>query len=202
MQCERCGIEFKPVKRTRRFCSKRCSNSVRPERPVGNSWSGLYRKLQSLYPVAEACVTCGSPGSTDIIRTTPTCCESCGSVLLATAEPTSLENMEGVGGVSGQGQGTRFLYTAKASARERHPIADRNKHPTVKPLALMRWLVRLVTPQGGIVLDPFLGSGTTALACKAEGFQFIGLELDEHYVQIAEKRLFWSGARMTRKKRA
>jgi DNA modification methylase len=59
----------------------------------------------------------------------------------------------------------------------------------VKPLALMRWLVRLVTPTGGVVLDPFLGSGTTALACQREGFDCIGIERDAHSVEIAQRRL-------------
>lgn len=65
----------------------------------------------------------------------------------------------------------------------------RNHHPTVKPLDLMRHLVRLVTPQGGTVLDPFLGSGTTAIAAEMEGFPWIGIEKEAEYVAIAEARL-------------
>lgn len=68
-------------------------------------------------------------------------------------------------------------------------IARRNHHPTVKPVALMRHLVRLVTPPGGTVLDPFLGSGTTALAAEAEGFGWVGIEKEAEYVAIAEARL-------------
>ena len=64
-----------------------------------------------------------------------------------------------------------------------------NHHPTVKPLKLMRYLVRLVTPPGGTVLDPFAGSGTTLIAAKEEGFNFIGIELEPEYVEIAEARL-------------
>ena len=64
-----------------------------------------------------------------------------------------------------------------------------NNHPTVKPVALMRYLVRLVTPPKGIVLDPFIGSGTTGIACKLEGFDFIGIEKEEEYVKIAEARI-------------
>jgi DNA modification methylase len=64
-----------------------------------------------------------------------------------------------------------------------------NSHPTVKPTDLMRHLVRLVTPQGGTVLDPFLGSGSTALACELEGFPWIGIEKEPEYVAIAEARL-------------
>ena len=59
----------------------------------------------------------------------------------------------------------------------------------VKPVALMRWLVRLVTPPGGLVLDPFLGSGTTGIAAILEGFRFLGIEKDEHYAEIAKARI-------------
>lgn len=65
----------------------------------------------------------------------------------------------------------------------------RNNHPTVKPTALMQWLVRLVTPPGGTVLDPFTGSGSTGKACMLEGFEFIGFEMDPHYCEIAEQRI-------------
>ncbi|MDD3035832.1 MAG: DNA methyltransferase [Candidatus Saccharimonadaceae bacterium] len=67
--------------------------------------------------------------------------------------------------------------------------AKRNIHPTVKPLDLMRYLVRLITPKGGIVLDPYLGSGTTAVAAKLEGMQYIGMEREPQYVLIAEGRV-------------
>lgn len=65
----------------------------------------------------------------------------------------------------------------------------RNDHPTVKPTALMQWLVRLVAPPGGTVLDPFTGSGSTGKACALEGFEFIGFEMDPHYCEIAEQRI-------------
>jgi DNA modification methylase len=68
----------------------------------------------------------------------------------------------------------------------------RNDHPTVKPIELMRWLVRLVTPPGGLVLDPFLGSGTTAVAAELEGLRWLGIERDPGYARIAEGRIaFW-----------
>lgn len=67
-----------------------------------------------------------------------------------------------------------------------------NHHPTVKPIALMRWLCRLVTPVGGKVLDPFMGSGTTGIAAVLEGFDFIGIEREPEYHAIAEARIvFW-----------
>lgn len=64
-----------------------------------------------------------------------------------------------------------------------------NFHPTVKPIELMRWLCRLVTPPGGVVLDPFAGSGTTGIAALKEGFEFIGVELTDEYIPIVEARL-------------
>ena len=84
------------------------------------------------------------------------------------------------------GGGSRFFYVAKASKSDR---GDGNNHPTVKPVKLMRYLCRLVTPPGGIVLDPFLGSGTTGVAAAAEGFAFVGIELNQDYFQIAQKRI-------------
>lgn len=88
----------------------------------------------------------------------------------------------------------RYFYCAKASRSEREAglVADSgraNTHPTVKPVALMRWLVRLVTPPGGLVLDPFCGSGSTGVACVHEGVRFLGLELDAGYAEIARARI-------------
>lgn len=71
---------------------------------------------------------------------------------------------------------SRFFYCAKASKKDR---GEGNNHPTVKPTDLIKYLVRLVTPKGGICLDPYLGSFTTAIACKEEGFNWLGCELSE-----------------------
>lgn len=115
------------------------------------------------------------------------------------------------------GSAARFFYCAKTSREERDQYLDgaalpcgmmeddnypiktgsgnlrdtrrRNDHPTVKPIALMRYLCRLITPPGGIVLDPFFGTGTTALAARLEGFRCIGIERDEHACEIAAKRM-------------
>ena len=81
-----------------------------------------------------------------------------------------------------------FRYEAKAPADER-PSVDGVSHPTVKPLALMRWLVRLVTPYGGVVLDPFAGSGTTLEASVAEGMRAVGVEREESYLPLIASRL-------------
>jgi len=84
------------------------------------------------------------------------------------------------------GSAARFFYCAKASKADRD--AD-NHHPTVKPTALMRYLCRLVTPPGGIVLDPFTGSGSTGKAAVCEGFDFVGIEREAEYVEIARARI-------------
>jgi len=84
------------------------------------------------------------------------------------------------------GTAARFFYCAKASRSER---GEGNVHPTVKPIALMRYLVRLVTRKSGIVLDPFMGSGTTGIAAIQEGMNFIGIEKDPHYYEIAQRRM-------------
>lgn len=82
-----------------------------------------------------------------------------------------------------------FRYQAKAPSRQRPKLDDGTSHPTVKPLDLMRWLVRLVTPPNGTVLDPFAGSGTTLEAATLEGFRSIGIERDPQYLQLCEQRL-------------
>jgi site-specific DNA-methyltransferase (adenine-specific) len=104
---------------------------------------------------------------------------------------------------------SRFFYAAKASRAEREagceelpsrtialytgknrrPRVVRNIHPTVKPIELMRWLVRLACPPGGVVLDPFCGSGTTGAAALLEGRQFVGLEREAEFVDIARARI-------------
>ncbi len=79
----------------------------------------------------------------------------------------------------------RLLYQAKANAADRAG----SKHPTVKPVALMQWLCRLVTPPGGLILDPFAGSGSTGAAAIAEGFDCVLIEQNADYVADIRKRL-------------
>ena len=74
-------------------------------------------------------------------------------------------------------------------AGEKKDTISSNFHPTVKPIALMEYLIKMVTPKGGIVLDPFAGSGSTLVAAKQNGFQYIGIELTEEYIPIIEARL-------------
>lgn len=85
-----------------------------------------------------------------------------------------------------EGSAARFFYCAKASQAER---GEGNDHPTVKPVALMRYLCRLITPPGGTVIDPFMGSGSTGIAAIREGFRFIGIERDLKSFEIARRRL-------------
>jgi site-specific DNA-methyltransferase (adenine-specific) len=87
--------------------------------------------------------------------------------------------------VSLAGEQARFFYCAKASKKDR----GENNHPTVKPTDLMRYLCRLVTQPGGVVLDPFMGSGSTGKAAMLEGFQFIGCEMSPEYFEIAKARI-------------
>lgn len=84
------------------------------------------------------------------------------------------------------GNAARFFYCAKASKKDR---GEGNNHPTVKPTDLMAYLCRMVTPPDGVVLDPFMGSGSTGKAAMREGFRFIGIEREPDYVRIAEARI-------------
>jgi len=89
----------------------------------------------------------------------------------------------------------RFLATMGDGVGEREhneaqPTAfARNHHPTVKPTDLMQWLCKLVTPPGGTILDPFAGSGSTGVAALSEGFDFVGIEKEADYVEIARRRI-------------
>jgi site-specific DNA-methyltransferase (adenine-specific) len=91
--------------------------------------------------------------------------------------------------LDGQYEGaSRFFYCPKSSKKDRNEGTD-NNHPTVKPTDLMLYLIRLVTPKGGITLDPFMGSGSTGKAAIRGGFDFIGIERENEYFQIAEGRI-------------
>jgi site-specific DNA-methyltransferase (adenine-specific) len=103
-------------------------------------------------------------------------------------KPTDYETKkkdDSVGGAS------RFFYVAKASKKDRNEGLENlpNAHPTVKPTTLMSYLINLVTPEGGTVLDPFTGSGSTGKAAVLNGFDFIGIEMTEEYLPIIQGRL-------------
>jgi site-specific DNA-methyltransferase (adenine-specific) len=116
------------------------------------------------------------------------------------AKSSRKEREAGLEGMDGREQGQRYgnvqdarPHTSEGYEYSRKPTS--NHHPTVKPIALMRWLCRLVTPKGGLILDPFTGSGTTGCAAVLEGFRFVGIEREAEYVEIAEKRIaHWASA--------
>jgi site-specific DNA-methyltransferase (adenine-specific) len=93
-----------------------------------------------------------------------------------------------------EGSAARFFYCAKASKKDR---GEGNTHPTVKPTELMKYLCKLITPKNGVILDPFMGSGSTGKAALLEGFSFIGIEMDEEYLNIASARLSHVCARIS-----
>jgi DNA modification methylase len=97
----------------------------------------------------------------------------------------TLPNLE-VGAPGCEQSTARFMYCAKASKRDR---GEGNTHPTVKPTDIMRWIVRLATPAGGVVFDPFTGSGSTGKAAMLEGLRFIGAEMTAEYIPIARARI-------------
>lgn len=80
----------------------------------------------------------------------------------------------------------KYFYCPKVSRRERMTF---NNHPTVKPVALMKYLIKLVAPEGSHIIDPFAGSGSTGMACRELGRQFTGIELDANYCDIARRRI-------------
>jgi site-specific DNA-methyltransferase (adenine-specific) len=84
-------------------------------------------------------------------------------------------------------EGSDGLNSPRAGAGR--TSGSRNFHPTVKPTALMRYLCRLVTPPGGVILDPFMGSGSTGKAAVLEGFSFVGIEREAEYIEIARARI-------------
>jgi DNA modification methylase len=88
------------------------------------------------------------------------------------------------------GTASRFFYNVKASVKEKtHNRTIENSHPTVKPIEVMKYIIKMITPKDGIVYDPFTGSGTTLVACKQLGYPFVGCELDQKYVDIANNRI-------------
>jgi site-specific DNA-methyltransferase (adenine-specific) len=111
-----------------------------------------------------------------------------------TAKASSWDRNDGLEGMETgarvfMGSGGRTMIDGVWVETHSEPRPRANHHPTVKPTDLMRWLCRLVTPPGGLILDPFMGSGSTGVAAVAEGFRFIGIELDPEYVESARRRI-------------
>lgn len=108
------------------------------------------------------------------------------------AKASRADRDEGCEGLEERTAIARHVMSGLPDLRMSHEQArnsSHNHHPTVKPTALMRYLVRLVTPPGGVVLDPFMGSGSTGKACALEGFGFVGIEIDAEYLAIARARI-------------
>ena len=83
----------------------------------------------------------------------------------------------------------KYFYHPKVNKKERHIGNTSNTHPTIKPVALMLYLVKMITPPNGKVLDPFNGSGSTGMAVKEFGGEYVGIDLDENYIEISKKRI-------------
>jgi len=124
--------------------------------------------------------------STDTTTTIPSLKLLLGSVFHAIGDTTRPAKSAALGNTESGPK--RFHYSSKADATDRLG----SKHPTVKPTDLMRWLVRLVTPPGGTVLDPFAGSGSTGVACIAEGFDAILIEREDEYIADINRRIAWA----------
>ena len=122
---------------------------------------------------------------TDTMTTTTSHLKSAGSAESATSSTTQKSKELGDMGL---GDSSRFMYCAKAPKSER-PVVDGVAHSTVKPVTLMKWLVRMVTPPGGTVLDPFAGSGTTLEAAMLEGFNAVGIEREADYLPLIHARI-------------
>ena len=133
-------------------------------------------------PTASPASSVGPSAPTVTTTTTTSPSTSAGSAAPATSDTTSQWK------ALGDTDSAPFKYVAKADATER-PRVNGTAHPTVKPLALMRWLVRLVTPPGGTVLEPFAGSGTTVEACIIEGFDCIAIEKTDEYLPLIMQRI-------------
>jgi len=109
------------------------------------------------------------------------------------AKPSKSEREAGLGDMPLRKAGAMSGEETRPDRPANHPMRA-NHHPTVKPIDLMRYLARLITPKGGIVLDPFMGSGSTGCACALEGFGFIGIERELEYFEIAQRRIkHWGG---------
>lgn len=158
-------------------------------------------------------------GSEEVVSLFPSLKSSKGSGLTKTEARSNFNNsIDGIDriGYNDEGSASRFFYCAKASKKDRNEGLDgfelkeifpqnnsierkelnstkqnrvANNHPTVKPTDLMAYLVRLVTPKNGLVLDPFNGSGSTGKACAREGFNYIGIDLSQEYLDISKARI-------------
>lgn len=184
-----------------------------PKSPLGRKWDGFRYGLQVLKPAIEPIYMGQKPGLAPITRQLEIW--GVGAINLGATRhlggdgkpkvPTNVltdGSAEVASTLEGQREGAShlfpafpceggelappFFYVPKPGQRER---GAGNTHPTVKPVALMEHLVRLITPPDGTCLDPFMGSGTTGVACKRQGYDFVGIERERSFFKIAVKRI-------------
>jgi DNA modification methylase len=155
-----------------------------------DNWRGIGSRPEPTVSVGRFPANLIHDGSDEVLELFPETSSNSGNLTHSNRNrPNEIYGRYGAGpttGITDSGSAARFFYCAKASRSER---GKDNTHPTVKPIELMRYLIRLVNPPGGIVLDPFAGSGTTLLAARFEGAQSIGIELVEEHCEIIARRL-------------
>jgi len=186
---------------------------------VGSNSIGVYGKaIKQDYNMGRFPANLIHDGSEEVVGLFPDTKSGSGVKKKASGSADSIFNINKIEGeyLNGDsGSASRFFYCAKASKSERNKGLDgfeekktndgrnkeidnafqrgstlrNNNHPTVKPIALMRYLCRLITPKGGTILDPFMGSGSTGIGAKLENFNFIGIEKNEDYFNIAKSRI-------------
>jgi DNA modification methylase len=161
---------------------------------------GGYEDTSNIYGKYKNIRTTSYTDKNDI-HTNPNCpCrlldEQSGESITGASKPKQKYNGGNLGGgnavkdyPSSKGGASRFFYVPKVSKKERNMGTNKNNHPTVKPINLLTYLVRLVTPPNGVIMDCYMGSGSTGIAAQLEGFNFIGMEMDEEYFNIAESRI-------------
>lgn len=175
---------------------------IRSERPSktsnANDYTLNHGKLEGLDRSDRQHITGRFPanllhdGSDEVVREFPKTVSKWGTQKNFNVKKDNTKFLDGGDSGSASRFFKSFIYTAKANKSERgnRGVHTRtNNHPTVKPLALMKYLIQMITPPNGIVLDPFAGSGSTCVAAKELGFKFIGIEKQKEYVDICEARL-------------
>jgi len=156
----------------------------------------IYREQKNIIPVYECADDCAVKILDEQSGTTKKTKRKEGKARLrkahalvpSTGKANAPDNYGDGGGAS------RFFYCSKVGKKERNAGDVRNTHPTVKPIKLMTYLTKLITPPNGKVLDPFMGSGSTGMACALEGFDFVGIDMDEEYVEVSKARIEWARA--------
>ena len=146
------------------------------------------QEVVDLFPHTKSGKACKEPTVWD----SPAKTEDEGGVLMWARSDTKTthHNTDGSPKLYGdEGSAARFFYVPKVSKKDRNEGIEANTHPTVKPTDLMHYLIRMVTPSGGVVLDPFMGSGSTGKAAVRHGYDFIGIEMEEQSFEVAKARI-------------